>query len=252
MKTPIKYLLRDYRHVIIIMYLCIYLVMLLIAASNYLAVRIGSSNGVETVTAVTIFIVGLNSFKENFKFFSANGVSRRTQFCSTAAALGILSVIFALIDSINALIFTHLTVYSPMFLKIYGTRFGYPANANVPMASPALTLQVLFENFMWLVFLYFILSMIGFFITILYYRMNRALKITVSIAVPVVLMNGIQVLDDHFFQGKIGAFFRSAANAALGITSGHNPYIGMISMLLGTAFFAVLAYLLARKAIVRR
>jgi hypothetical protein len=245
-KVPVKYQLREYRHTVVIMYLCVYLFTALIGIS-FSFKSSGSTSGLEMVSAITIFIIGLNSFKEIFKFFSANGVSRRTLFFSTAAALSILSAVFALIDTINCVIFTHLTNYSSLFLQIYNPRFGLVLSRN----NPVLTLQILFESFLWLIFLHFFASMVGLFITTLYYRMNRGLKIAVSIAVPTLLLNGVSALDFYFLDGKISAFFERAVKAAWGISSGYNPYIGMISMFVFAAVFAALAFLLARKAPVR-
>ena len=251
--TAIKYQLSNYRHTVLIMYLCVYIVILLTVLSHYLkdSIRISSSGGLEFISAITIFVVGLNSFKDNFKFFSANGVSRKTQLCSTVAALSTLSAVFAFIDTINSIIFTHITTYSPMFLQNYGWRFGYSSDFSTVFASPALTPQILFENFLWLMFLYFSISMIGLFITTLYYRMNKGLKIAVSIAVPVVLINGFEPLDSYFFAGKITASIKTFFNAAFGFLNGYNPYISMMSMFVFAAVFAALAFLLARRAVLK-
>lgn len=258
-KALIKYQLRDYSHVFLIMYLCVYLLAVLTAISNSFMdakngsrVHFGSVSGMELITAVTIFVVGLNSFKEDFKFFSANGVSRKTQFFSTAAALGILSAAFAFVDTVNCVIFKHAVHYFPWFLQMYGPRFGYSKSIFESSSRLVLTPQILFENFLWLLFTYFFVSMIGFFITILYYRMNKGLKIAVSIVVPTVLINGVQPLDYYFFNGKITAFIQSFTNAAWGFANGYNPFIAMFSMFLFAAFFAALAFLLARRATVKK
>lgn len=154
-KTILAYLLRDYRNTILIMYLCVYLVFVFLIVGGTSNLGNSSAGGFEWASMITIFVVGLCSFKECFKFFSANGVSRKTQLCSTAAALGFLSVIFAFIDTINSIIFTHIMVYRPAFIQFYGPRFGYPLNLQPPFSSPVLTAQILTENFLWLCFAYF-------------------------------------------------------------------------------------------------
>ena len=255
-KAIIKYQFSDYRHVILIMYLSVYFVYVFsvvsmhFIAGNNNAIRFGSISGLEMASAITIFVIGLNSFKEDFKFFSVNGISRKTQFCSTAAALGILSALFALIDTINCIIFSLSLYYRPWFLQIYGSRFGYSNWENV--SSFALTPQILFEDFLWLLFTYFFACMVGYFITTLYYRMNKGLKIAVSIAVPVFLLNGLDALDYYFLNGRINAFLQYFVKTAWGITSGYNPYIAMVSLCVFAAVFAVLAFLLARKAVIKR
>jgi len=255
-KTLIKYLLHDYAHTILFVYICIFILLALsFISNNLISARVKftrfDSNGFELITIITIFVIGLNSFKENFKFFSANGVSRKTQFCTTATALAILAVIFALIDTINCIIIKQTINLLPMFLQFYGSRFGYASMTYDPSISLVLTPQILFENFLWLTFLHFFISMVGLFITTLYYRMNKGLKIAVSIAIPTVLINGVQALDAFFLGGKIGASLQSFFNAAFGFSNGYNPYIGMFSMFVFAAVFSSLAFLLARKSAVK-
>lgn len=245
-KTPLKYQLNNYKHVILIMYLCVYLITLLIFILHRLNFSVSGSN-FELVSATTVFVVGLNSFKDHFKFFSANGVSRKSQFFSTVAALGILSAIFALIDTINNILFAHFTVNSTLFLQIYGSRFGFDISKNHIHTMP----QIVLETFLWLVFFYFFLSIVGLFITTLYYRMNKGLKIAVSIVV-LVLLNTLPALDLYLSGGKVSSFLVSAGNAAMGFSNGYNPYIGMCSMLIFAVIFAALDFLLARKAAIKK
>ncbi|MDF2632786.1 MAG: hypothetical protein K0Q85_1382 [Caproiciproducens sp.] len=247
-KTALKYHLSDYRNAVLIMYLCVYLAVIAILVFN---ANISSSGGLEMASMITIFVVGLNSFKENFKFFSANGVSRKTQLCSTIASLGTLSAIFALIDTINGIIFTHVMVYRPMLVQAYGPRYGYALDVY-PYSSPVLTAQILAEDFLWLLCTCFFVSMVGLWITTLFYRMNRGLKIAVGIAVPVLLLNGLPFLDELYFGGAFVKALTNAARAAWGFSGGYNPYIGMFSMLVFSGIFAALTFLLARKAAIKK
>jgi len=253
-KTILAYLLRNYRNTILIMYLCVYLAVIAVLIFGFTLAKFKNNSyngGFELASLITIFVVGLNSFKDDFKFFSANGISRKTQFYSTTAALGILAVIFALIDTINSILFTHVIAYHPMLIQLYGPRFGYSSSLATPFSSPILTPQMLVESFLWLIFAYFFVSMIGLFITTLFYRMSKAMKIAVSISVSVILLNGVPFLDQFYFNGILTKFFANAAMTAWGFSNGYNPYIGMVSMFLFAAIFAALAYLLARKACVR-
>lgn len=255
--TAIKYHLHDYKRTILGMYLVVYLIYFLMFISDHFwstfihVAQKGTIGGLELVSAITIFIIGLNSFKDNFKFFSANGLSRKTQLYSTAVSLGILSITFAFIDTINCLIFKNLVNAYPLYMQIYAQRYGYVATGDrVPFS---ITPQILAENFLWLIFLYFFVTMIGLFITILYYRMNKKAKIAVSIVIPTVFLGGIlQEIDSLFLQGRIHAFLLRAASAAWGIAEGYNPYIAMASMFVFAAFFGALSFLLARRAIVKK
>lgn len=252
LKAPIKYQLHSFRHVFVIMYFCVYLFMLLIAVSRRFSVETGSSSGLEGISAITIFVTGLNSFKDTFKFFSANGISRKTMLRSTVASLGILSAAFAFMDTVNSVLLSHIAVLRPLFLEIYGPRFGHTANWDAAYAGLSFTPKILVENFIWIAFLYFLFSMAGLFITTLYYRMNRVQKIVVSIAVPMVVLNGIPFFDTFVSQGRFLAFLQSTGNAAMGITGGYNPYIGILSLFLSAAVLTFLTYLLARRATVKK
>lgn len=255
-KTFIKFQLRNFGQVFLTMYVCVYLIILLTVTSNYfMAMRItpvhfGKVSGFEFITLITVFVIGLNSFKESFRFFTANGVSRKTQLCGNAAALGILSAVFAFVDSINGVIFQYAVNDIPWFLQIYAPRYGY--SNPIDPAGLVLSPQILVENFFWLAFTYFLAAIIGYFITVLYYRMSKGLKIAVSVAVPTVLLNGVQALDYYFFNGRISAFLKSFFSTAWGISNGYNPYIAMLSMFLFAVVFATLVYQLAKRAIVKK
>ncbi len=248
-KVPVKYQLFTFRHTVLIMYLCVYLVVAFTAVSNMLnRPDYAFCTAMESVSAITIFVIGLNSFKEDFKFFAANSISRRTQFFSTAAALGIVSVLFAFIDTVNSILYSFIPSieYHSIFSFLY---YGYRFD---PLAKQILTAEQLIGNFFWLIFLDFWLAMLGLFITTLYYRMNKGLKIAVSVAVPVLLNFGLDGLD-RSTGGKstnlISAIFRFAF---FGNYQDHNPYIGMLSMFILAAIAAALALVLARKADIKK
>jgi hypothetical protein len=231
------------------MYLCVYLVVAFTAVSNMLNRPDDAfCTAMESVSVITIFVIGLNSFKEDFKFFSANSISRRTQFFSTTAALGILSVFFAFIDTVNSILYSFIPSieYHSIFSFLY---YGYRFD---PLTKQILTAEQLIGNFFWLIFFYFWFSMLGLFITTLYYRMNKGLKIAVSVAVPVLLFFGPDPLD-RFTGGKstnlISTIFRFVF---FGTSSKANPYIGMLSMFILAVLAAALAFVLARKADIKK
>ncbi len=248
LKASIQYRLRDYRQALLIMYLCVYLLFLFSICLRNFNVRSNVTfSSMESVTAITIFVLGLNSFKEYFKFFSANGVSRRTMFFSAVSSLAILSAVFSLIDTINEVIFSKLiSTFYPFFALLYGERYHLEGARSVN-----LTPQILLEHFLWFAFLYFVLSLVGLFITTAYYRMNKPLKIIVSIAVPLFLLNGGNFMNDAISE-SISRSFDSVVRAMLGFSNGSNPYIAMLSMFLLAAVFAAFAYLLARRADVKK
>lgn len=100
-------------------------------------------------------------------------------------------------------------------------------------------------------FSYFWFSMLGLFITTLYYRMNKGQKIAVSIAVPVFLIFSLDAIND-ITGGQLGNAISGMFAILCGMTSGCNPYIGMLSMFIFAAVGAALVFALVRKADIKR
>lgn len=247
MKSAIRFKLSDYKRGSLVMYLCVYILIVLTLLSKGLRLEfnMGVNSGLEIISMITLFVFGLTSFKDNFKFFSVNGFSRKTQFLSTTAFFGILSCIFALIDTVNGLFLTSVTDYRSLFMELYAPLV--PASGSMGTVLP-----LLLENFLLLTVFYFCITMVGLFITTLYYRMNKGLKIAISVGVPVVLIYGVEPLNDYVFHGRVYEFFANVFSAVWGIYGGCNPLIAVGSQLLFAVLFAALAYLLARRAVIKK
>lgn len=257
-KPILKYQLRDYRNTIRIMYLCVYVFVTIAMISNSkvngltLSGKVIHSGicGVELASLITLFVIALNSFKPYFKLFSANGVSRRTLFCSVTAGMGITAVAMALIDTLNTLLFSRFMNYQSMFGMMYQNRFT-EALVNSGSQSVQYTLPVLVQQFSWLFFAYLLIAMVGFFITNLFYRMSKGLKLVVFIGTPVLLGNFLPILDQLFWGNRLAHAIQNFVNFAWGFSNGYNPYIGMASMFVFAAVAAALAWLLVRRANVK-
>jgi hypothetical protein len=251
LKTIVSYQLKNYKAAILWMYLTLFAISILL----FTTVSSNSSlnnNGLEFASLVAIFIFGLNSFKEDFKFFSANGISRKTQFCSTVLSLSVLSVIFALIDTICTILFTRMKVSQPMVLLMYSPRYGYDFNAVFNQAGLNLTPQFLLESFLWIFFAGLFLAAFGLLITSLFYRMGKGLKIAVSIGFFVVIFDVLPLLDQLYFGGVLVKTILNAIVIALGLSGQCNPYTAMLSFfLLSCATFA-LTFLTVRSASIKK
>jgi hypothetical protein len=250
-KSILKYQLRDYRNTVLVMYLCVYVFTIFIGITNTtvhsLSIKGSGSRegmgGLELASMVTLFVIGLNSFKSLFKFFTGNGVSRKTLFSGLLLGMGITAAVMALIDTLNALLFSHVMSYHSMFQMLYYDT----ANKDLPSNL----LPMLVQQFLWLLFAYLWVMMIGFFITNLYYRMNKSTKIAVSIGVPVSLFYVLPLLDQYLWNGILSRAAMSFVSFAWGLSNGYNPSIGMASMLVFAAINAVFAWLLVRRASVK-
>ncbi len=242
-KSIIRYILADYKNGIIVMYLCVYVLIILTVLKTELSVF----NGIELISLITLFCFGLTIFKENFYFLSANGISRKTQFVSTICSCFTMSAFFSFIDTINSVILTKSAPYHSMFAAIYAPRTEQAAAGGFGSM-----LCLLLENFLFLTVLYFCVMLIGYFLTNLYYKMNRGWKIGVSVGVPVVLGNGIPWLNTYVFHGELGAVFLRFNAAMWGISYGYNPFVAMGSLLLISLLFSALTFLLMRRAVIKK
>lgn len=243
-RSAVKYQIDESKKPLVIFYSIIYAIMIISILSintlsgNEAQVRIG---GLEAASMIFIFIAGLNSFKETFRMFLQNSLSRKTLFISFVLSIISVSAFMALIDSINAIIAGSITRYQSAFMQLYGQR--YTGNSS--------NIQMIIEGFLWYTFAYLFLAMLGYFITILYYRMNSVMKLVVSIGVPSLFIIILPYIDGTFAGGAIfnaiGSFFKTA----WGYRNGFNPYYSIVTCTLLSAVFAGFSYLLIRRATIK-
>jgi len=192
-----------------------------------------SAGGLEMASIIFVFIVGLNSFSQAFLMFSANGVSRKTMFLSFLAMLGVMAAGMAVIDSAYGLIMKTAGNYQSMFEQMYGFR-----NTTI------------IGGFLWRFCSYLAAGMTGYLITTLYYRMNKPVKLLVSIGVPVLLLIGMPALDNALWGGAVseaaGRFFAWSSGVSTG-----SPGLGMISDIVFSVVLGMLSYITLRRAPVK-
>jgi hypothetical protein len=196
-----------------------------------------SVGGLEMASMIFLFIAGLNSFKATFHMLSANSVSRKTMFVSFLAVIGIVAAGMAVIDSVYGLIMRALGDYNPMFIQLYG---GQQAALGV-MAG---------KGFLWMFCSYLAAGMTGYFITTLYYRMNKPVKLLVSIGIPVLLFIVGPALDVTLFNSAVSNAFAWFFAWSSGLASG-NPFMGMISDIVLVAALGGLSFIALRRTPVK-
>lgn len=232
---------------LIIFYIVIYALILFVGMQRMILyhndARVTSS-GIEISTAVFIFVVGLNSFKSTFHLFLANGVSRKTMFKSYILAIVPLAAFMAFVDIINNVVLSSVDNYQSMFYQMYNLHYGPVLNFGAQM-------RVALDGFVWMTFLYIALALLGFFITAIYYRMGKSLKLIVSIGVPVFFVMLLPYMDTYLFDGKVfdalGYFF----SKAWGFLDGYNPYVSVLSSFITAVVFGALSFLAIRRATVK-
>ena len=263
LKAAVRYYLNDFKRPVIIFYgvlMALFLLQLLMAAlfRNVSA----ASGGMESASAIFLFVAGLNGFKAQFRLFLQNGLSRKTLFTGFAAGLCILAAAMTVIDLafgwFRGLFIPYTSMYMDRFGSLYASGSSFKALA---------------DGLLWSFLAYITAGMTGFLITSLYYRMNKALKLAVSIGVPALVFIVIPLIDSLYTNGAISAFFINVLAFAYGYNISVSfsdglvglftqfagwengipvaPYRAVLFSVLCTAVTGALSFLLIRRATVK-
>ncbi len=196
--------------------------------------------GMESSTVVFLFIAGLNSFKGPFRFFLANGVSRKTQFWGFILSVPALAGIMALADSLIALLLSRVASYESMYAQLYGSWYA---------AGPGALFWL--EKLVWSVLLSSAAMMVGFCITLLYYRMSKLAVVMVSVFVPVFFVVVLPYIDYRLAGGRISSAIFSFLQRVTGFASTPNPYIFMLFCVVASALAGLGSWMLMRRAVIK-
>lgn len=257
-KACFLYQILDLRWALLVYYLVLFCLTLL---ANFSVITLtGSSghgfseegehylvSGITAASAIFIFIVGLNSFTENFRFSLQNGVSRKTLFLTRLATAGATALLMGLVDQIfHSLIAVAGKMASSTWLSVSLFQQLYPRASGNPIQG--FFLSVVF-GFCLLLFM----ANVGYAIVMLFYRLNKLGKVLVGAGVPALLIFGVptvKALDTLYFGERLRAFGNAVVQPVLDLAFNAVPNC-MISLLALAALFALFDWLLLRKAIVR-
>lgn len=252
-KSSFIYQMADHKKAVIIYYFIV------IAVFTALLVSIGTSKisigtehggmrlgGLEIASAIFLFVAGLCGFKENFLMLQQNGISRKALFKSRLLVSLLISAGMAVADSILFIIIRWFCTlakkgldFESLFEQIYREKAAAMNPATLYFAS------LLFE-FLLCLFLF----AAGYFITIMFYRLDKKGKVAVGAGVPIFLNIALPVFDNYIAGGRIGRAIIGFVNFAFGITecAPLNAYV------MCTLLFAVLSgfsWLMIRRATVK-
>lgn len=206
LKAAVRYYLNDFKKPTIIFYgvmMVLFLLQLIIATLVH--EDPGSSSGMEFATTIFLFVAGLNAFKAQFRLFLQNGLSRKTLFTGFVAGILILAAAMTLIDLAFGWFRGLFAPYTTMYMDRFGSLYADKSS-----------LAALADGLLWSFLSYVTAGMTGFFITSLYYRMSKALKLAVSIGVPALVFIGVPLIDGLYTNGAITAFFINVFAFAFG------------------------------------
>lgn len=238
-KAALKYRLYESKKSVIIFYLAVAALILLISTTIItIKTTEGKTNCLEIATIVFLLILGLNSFRETFRFFMQNGISRKAIISSQIMCSLILCLAMSLIDNIILVIGKNLLTFGGRldFIGMLELMYG-PQNSAVA-AFPV--------SFLFCFSIYSMVSALGFLITTLYYRMNKGQKIAVSVGVPAALLFVLPAMDKYIFRFAISNVFAKVIRFAF-----EAPANAVVSGIVLSAAFYGFSWLLARKAVIK-
>ncbi|MCU6732899.1 hypothetical protein [Diplocloster agilis] len=238
-KISVKYQFQDITRALIIF--CGILLILILTL--FIPGLQGTTNGLEISAFIFLFVIGLNTFKENFGMFLQNGVSRKTIFAGKLLSTCVVSAIMAVVLEVLSCVAKLGGGYRDIQL---GTLYEMLYTERMASISPVL---VVVENLLMLFCCCFAFMMVGYFITIAYYRMEKHWKLLISVGLPVLCFVLLPIVDTVLGGVIFLSIFR-VLMFATGLQFG-SPYICMLSALAVTAVFSGLSWLLMRRAVVK-
>ncbi len=176
----------------------------------------------ELIAGIFAMLIGLVLFIPDFRMALANGISRKTFFWANIPAALLFALAFSIFNLMIVLIYGHFLPISIISDLIY-THIGW---------VESLVLQTA---------LYFLLVMLGRFITLIYYRSSKTVKWIVSLT-PLMLI----ILDLQIYKSSVGESHRIIGEFVK-ISMG-TPYRAALSMLAYSAVLCGLIFLLIRRA----
>ena len=195
----------------------------------------GATSGIETIGIAFIFVSGIARFKQSLKHSFANGISRKTEFVTSllsGATVGIIMVFgFIAFEFLISLISPYKSLFDDAF-----TTYNFSSVA-----------EYVLNRFFYDFFGYFGSYIAGACIGALYYRMNRVLRIAVSVGVPCLFIFGSGGLAYMAFRNEaLKNFFETIMEFITRVWS--QPLTNNIFTIANTAICAVIYFLLIRKA----
>lgn len=183
LKQTMRYQANEYLRPTVIFYIVIasiYLVMVISARIFFDGSIIGQTN-LSSGTVIFLFVMGLNMFKSPFNLMLQNGISRRTQWLGLALSGLLYALAMTAIDSLLPYIFRGVN-YVTNYAAFYG---------SVVENAAALSAR----GIAWTWASYMAAFSFGYLLTTLYYRMNKPLKVIVSIGVPGLLFVVLPIVE---------------------------------------------------------
>ncbi|MDD2483911.1 MAG: hypothetical protein PHQ50_02605 [Eubacteriales bacterium] len=251
LKTAVKYRLLDSAKSIGLFYIILLALTVFIAGSaitfstdtSSVVINVG---GFEFATTIFVFVLAIASFRESFRMMLQNGLSRKSICLSLLISTGLISAVMSLLADFFNILGKLVSAGQPNLVfggvmeHLYSARYLGEGHAA----------QIFAESFLFFFCLFAAVMTGGYFVSILFYRLNKGGKIAVAVAVPSFFIFILPIFDAVVTNGEIFRFLARTFLRIYGLDTA-NPYMGMLTLLAQGAICAGLSWILARKAIVK-
>ncbi len=264
-KAAYRYQLDDHKKAIITYYIILLAIYILLissisisvsstetitytdSSSDQISIPVNSTDynmisGMELATVIFLFIVGLDSFKEVFGMLLQNGISRRTLFASRCLTTVSIALIMSVIDKIILLVLKSISLITNenLFVK---SLYEQSYRNNIEGIGSFL---FHIESFIFNILLYLFVITLGYFIRLVYYRVSKPVRITISITIPTVSFILLPMIDEYVTKGKIYRAFSDFIHFSFG-----HPLNAIISFAIGATIFCSLSWLVIRRVSIK-
>lgn len=244
-KTAYKYQLANHRKAIIEFYLIILSITLL-----FLLIWNGSGrtsiNGIDGMSPIFLFVIGLWSFKEPFHMMIQNGISRKSMFIGKLLTMLSVGIGMALIDKgilLLGKLGSGISGDKLIFLSLYEQIY-------ITHVEKITTFQMHVEGLVFNMLLYLSFIAMAYFITTLFHRLTNFSKIIISVGVPIGIFVVLPIVDTTIANSKLLPGISKIVDFALGTTN-QNPYHAIITFISMCMVFSALSWLLLKRAEVK-
>lgn len=247
LKSIVKYNLNSLKNGIAIYYAIFITVCVVLTLLSKNSNGTISSSGLEMSSAIFIFVVGLNSFKEKFYFMKSNNVSRKDFLYGTAISMMPVVLFMSFIDIIINRIY-NIFIKSPTSYEMIYTNLRNSTQWSIDTWVQSNSIETLFNTFIFQAAVYLAFFALGFLITIIYYKCNNFMKVVVSV-IPVALIMILNVLVAAYpsFARIIFRFIETMFG-----WNTQNSYIAVLTFIVLYIILIGVSRLLTRKAIIRQ
>lgn len=249
--TSFRYQIADYKKSSIIFYAIMLLMLALgtvtvMLAPNFYEESTVAINGAGMTTSIFLFVAAMNCFKESFGFHLQNGVSRRSMFAARLYVTLFICLLFTIMDfllqllTIGANNITNGVVQSPSILDM------------LLSFMPSVKLDFISHQLISILLTYFILlgaSGFGYFLTVLFYHLNKTGKIVAGVGIPILLWLILPMID-FAFNLQIYRSIWEVMLFLMGIST-QNLMMPMISFFGLFAVSSTVTWLIMRRTVIR-